>query len=600
MAANANPGYAKKNWYASLPSTTRGLPVHLGGDPKGKNVLYCTGNSVIIRNLDNPLICDTYTEHAHNVTAARYAPSGFYIASGDVSGTVRVWDCVGADRICKLELNVIAGAVTDIAWSDDSKRICVVGDGKEKFGRVFFSDSGASVGEISGASKKLTTCDIKQTRPYRLATGSEDNSVQWFEGPPFKWKKNIVDHTRFVNCVRFNAPGTILASAGQDKQVFLYDGKTGEKKGALAEEHKMGVYSLSWNAQGTQLLTCSGDKTCKIWDVETQKSISTFTFPNNTDYMQLGCLWQGPHLVSLGLNGHLTYLNPNNPDVPIRVVKGHNKFITSFAYDQNRNTVYTGSYDSIITRWNVATGDNDVIPGTGHSNQINGLSVQGGNIVSVGMDDSVRVTPLDGEYGDSAAVDSPAKGVAGKGDLSIVATLKSVYIFNGLKQVSQLSVGYSPQAVALNPEGNIAVVGGGDDNKLHVYSVNGNSLKEINVLARHNRSVTSLSFSHDGKHLASGDQKNEIIIWNTNTWEIVEEGWCFHTASVKSLAWSPNSQRLASASLDQCVIVWSLADRHHHIRIPNAHRGGANSVLWLDNNTVASAGQDCTWKSWTV
>lgn len=30
----------------------------------------------------NPAIADIYTEHAHQVVVAKYAPSGFYIASG--------------------------------------------------------------------------------------------------------------------------------------------------------------------------------------------------------------------------------------------------------------------------------------------------------------------------------------------------------------------------------------------------------------------------------------------------------------------------------------------------------------------------------------
>lgn len=32
--------------------------------------------------LQNPAIADIYTEHAHPVSVAKYAPSGFYIASG--------------------------------------------------------------------------------------------------------------------------------------------------------------------------------------------------------------------------------------------------------------------------------------------------------------------------------------------------------------------------------------------------------------------------------------------------------------------------------------------------------------------------------------
>lgn len=40
------------NTLASLPRTQRGNPIVLGGDPKGKNFLYCNNNSVIIRNID--------------------------------------------------------------------------------------------------------------------------------------------------------------------------------------------------------------------------------------------------------------------------------------------------------------------------------------------------------------------------------------------------------------------------------------------------------------------------------------------------------------------------------------------------------------------
>lgn len=38
--------------------------------------------SLMLCFLKNPAIADIYTEHAHPVTVAKYAPSGFYIASG--------------------------------------------------------------------------------------------------------------------------------------------------------------------------------------------------------------------------------------------------------------------------------------------------------------------------------------------------------------------------------------------------------------------------------------------------------------------------------------------------------------------------------------
>lgn len=50
-------------------------------------------------------------------------------------------------------------------------------------------DTGASVkGELTGHTKCINTCDWKQTRPLRIATGAEDNKVAFYEGPPFKFK----------------------------------------------------------------------------------------------------------------------------------------------------------------------------------------------------------------------------------------------------------------------------------------------------------------------------------------------------------------------------------------------------------------------------
>lgn len=60
-----------------------------------------------------------------------------------------------------------------------------------RFGAVFLWDTGSSVGEIVGHSKIINSVDLKQTRPYRLVTGSDDNCTTFLEGPPFKYKCTI-------------------------------------------------------------------------------------------------------------------------------------------------------------------------------------------------------------------------------------------------------------------------------------------------------------------------------------------------------------------------------------------------------------------------
>lgn len=66
----------------------------------------------------------------------------------DVTGSVRVWDAVGADMNLKTETKVIGGRINDIAWDGESQRIIAVGDGKERYGHAFTFDSGNTVGEV--------------------------------------------------------------------------------------------------------------------------------------------------------------------------------------------------------------------------------------------------------------------------------------------------------------------------------------------------------------------------------------------------------------------------------------------------------------------
>ncbi|GFX13791.1 uncharacterized protein TNCV_1718991 [Trichonephila clavipes] len=51
-----NPDRSSCSIYATLPRTQRGMPLVLGGDPKGKNFLYTNGHSVIIRDIEKRIL----------------------------------------------------------------------------------------------------------------------------------------------------------------------------------------------------------------------------------------------------------------------------------------------------------------------------------------------------------------------------------------------------------------------------------------------------------------------------------------------------------------------------------------------------------------
>lgn len=597
--------FEAKNVYCTLPATTRGAPVHLGGDPKGKNFLYTNGNSVIIRDINNPLIAETYNEHQVNTTVARYAPSGYYIASADESGKVRIWDTTNKEHILKYEYRPLSGPIKDMAWSDDSKRLAVVGDGREKFGAVFLWDSGSSVGEIVGHSKAINSVAFKQTRPYRIATAGEDFQTGFFEGPPFKFTKADKDHTRFVNCVRFSPDGAKYVTVGSDGKGFFYDGKSGEKLGELGDAnnaHAGGIMSASWSADGSQLLTASADKTAKLWDVSRNTVVSTFTFGDSVDDQQLGTLWQGNHLLTVSLSGYINYLDVNNPNTPLRVLKGHNKSITSLTISKDGSTFYSGSYDGRIVSWNVATGDNDTFKGTGHASAITQSAVQGNNLATVSIDDSLRFTDVTTKTysADKISLPSQPTGAAANAtsSLVIVSCINGIEIVREGKKTGSLKVEYEPQAVATNAaETQVAV--GGKDGKLYIYGLEGNTLTQKTVLESKGP-VTDVTYSGNGAYVAVADSQRNIFVYDTTTFEKKVSNWVFHSARINSISWAPDSRHLASGGLDTNIFVWDIEQPNKRIAIKNAHPGSVTRVGWLNDTTLFSSGSDCCTRSWTI
>ncbi|ONM34543.1 Actin-interacting protein 1-2 [Zea mays] len=52
-------------------------------------------------------------------------------------------------------------------------------------------DSGSTVGEFDGHSKRVLSCDFKPTRPFTIVIGGEDILANFYEGPPSKFKHSI-------------------------------------------------------------------------------------------------------------------------------------------------------------------------------------------------------------------------------------------------------------------------------------------------------------------------------------------------------------------------------------------------------------------------
>jgi WD40 repeat protein len=406
-----------------------------------------------------------------------------------------------------------------------------------------------------------------------------------------------------ITCVRFSPDGNFVATCGTDKKINIYDGKTGDKIATHTGLHTGGIYGLSWLDDNKTLLTASADKTAALVDSTNGSEVARFKFggakPTTSD-QQLGCLWTKEAVMTFNLDGEISIVDPANPTAAPRVITGHNKGIYALAAKDGK--FYTGGTEHTILQWDAATGVAKRIAGTGHSNQVSTIAIQGNTIISGAYDNSIRFTPIDSlEYGNSITTDAPVMGIAPgtKSDLIVATTKTTAYVIRGGKTVSTTPISYTATCITLSPDETEVAIGG-EDCKIHIYKVAGNNLEAGKELDGIRGALSCLAYSPDGAHLASADASRNILVWDNASKTIKVQGWIFHAARINSIAWSPDNVHLSSAGIDSDIYVWSVAEPAKKAFVKGAHPGGALATAWLNEKTVLSAGQDCAIKSWTV
>ncbi|KAI1498225.1 WD40-repeat-containing domain protein [Biscogniauxia marginata] len=216
--------------------------------------------------------------------------------------------------------------------------------------------------------------------PQFLVTGSSDQTIKKWQIPRESQqsaKSGIraaytrKAHDKDINAIDVNSTSQFFASASQDKLVKIWSIEEGEVQGIL-RGHRRGVWSVCFappNApvlQGEQgsvagkgvLITGSGDKTVKLWNLTDYSCLRTF---EGHSHSVLKVVWlnmppieersKKPVLIaSAGGDGLVKVWDVNSGEAEC-TLDNHEDRVWALAVQPETNMLVSGSGDSTVTFW---------------------------------------------------------------------------------------------------------------------------------------------------------------------------------------------------------------------------------------------------------
>ncbi|HAG80859.1 MAG TPA: protein kinase [Cyanobacteria bacterium UBA12227] len=285
--------------------------------------------------------------------------------------------------------------------------------------------------------------------------------------------KTLSGHNSFVNYLEISSDKQTLFSASVDKTIKVWDLSTGKTIRTL-EGHTSLVNYLVISPDGQKIFSASADKKIKIWDIDTGKEIRTLQgHTSSVNYLEISS--DGQKLFSASADKTIKMWE-SDTGKEIRTLQGHTSFINSLVISPDGETLFSASADKTIKLWNITTGE-QIQTLQGHTSFINSLAItpDGQILVSGGADKTIKLWNV--------------------GTGQEIRTLRDSSFVNYL---------------VINPDGQ-TLLSGSADRTIKLWNLSTGQI--IHTFRGFDKPINYFAVSSDWQIIATGSGEKQIKIW---------------------------------------------------------------------------------------
>jgi RNA polymerase sigma factor (sigma-70 family) len=293
-----------------------------------------------------------FQAHATVPDAVVFSPDGKLLASGDLT-TIYVWDVAAARAIRKLEVGEYRHG--NLAFSPDGKTLAWADSDSI---RLWDLSSGKEVRRLQGFPLNVSTLAYSPDGKSLTAL-SGGTLFQWDPATGQEVRREQVDRDGPA-AVAFSPDGETLATViPSEKTIRLRDTDREEKTpGRFGKElrqlhgHESWVMFLAFSPDGRLLVSGSGDRTVRVWEVSTGKELHRFGGHKNHVFPV--AFTPDSRLVAITDGGETVHLRDLATGKKVHEIAGHLDTIWSLAFSPDGKTLASGSQDTTVMLWDMA------------------------------------------------------------------------------------------------------------------------------------------------------------------------------------------------------------------------------------------------------